>query len=357
MKRGIFVSALLALWLTAVPALAENVDTVTWLKGDYIGVGGIDMSKLAQRRIYTYLMNFFDTDKGVHQGLEEMKAVGIVLEKVLTRVVVGVPSDVERSEHIVLWETSEDLNKYKPILSNHKQAIVTRHYQDVEYFATMRENECLLILDNVLILGSELRVKEIIEAHNEKYTQGPKNQGLVAELKRVNKSRDAWFVFSLSEKEKKIIGRGDPVIDMTSSGLGVLKLGDLSKGNLSFDFSDGMNFESSIEMASPESASQTAKLMTSVLSDAVKDMDVKELGFDKLLTGMKFQSKKSDVLLNIVFNQAQFDDLISLVTQYAKSVRVQPMKIGNKAPAPVIKQEPAPAPAKPKVESKTAVQN
>ncbi|MBQ9816279.1 MAG: hypothetical protein IJM59_02260 [Proteobacteria bacterium] len=352
MKKGIFGGLVMALWLAVTPAWAEGVDSVTWLQGDYVGVGGIEVPKFVQRRIYTYLMNFFVTDKAAKQAFDEIRAAGIVLEDILTRIVVGVPVDVERAEHIILWETSEDLSKYKVLLSAHSQIIDTRSHQGVEYFATKRENECLAILGSVLVLGSELRVKEVIEAHKAGYKDGPKRAALQAELKRVNRKMDAWFVFALTDKERKTIGRADPLIDMTAGGLGTLKLADIQKGHVVFDFSKGLSVSSSVEMVSEASAAQTARLMTAVLQDAGKDQDVKDLGFDSFVSGISFESKKSDVILNVNMDQPKFDELISQVTQIAKSVSgksVQEKKQVAAEPAPAQPTQPsAPAQAAPK---------
>lgn len=320
MKNRFFAGLGLALCLAASPAWADDVDSSMWLRGDYVGVGGIDMPKLSQRRIYSYLMKFFVTDKGVKQALDEIKSSGIVLEKILTRVVVGIPSDVERSEYIVLWETTEDLSKYKKLLSSHSQAIDTRTYQEMEFFATRRTNECLAILDNVLVLGSELRVKEVMEAYKSGYKDGPKNALLKAEMKQVDKKKDAWFVFVITDKEKKALAKTDPIIDMTAGGLGSLKLSEMKKGNISFDFSKGLNASANIEVISPEVAAGSAKLLTAAFAEAANDKDVKELGFDSFVSGVAFNAKKSDVTVSVVYEQAKFDELIAIVTQFMKGI-------------------------------------
>ncbi|MBQ1926481.1 MAG: hypothetical protein II180_10240 [Proteobacteria bacterium] len=320
MRRGIGIGLLLSLWLACTPAWAEGIDSVQLMRGDYVGVGGIDMHKFVQRRIYVYLMDLFVTNAGFKQALSEMRAAGVVPEKILNRIVVGIPTDVERAEHIVLWETSEDLAQYKPIIAAHSDVIDKRSHADLEYFATKRENECLAMLDNVIVLGSELRVKEVLSAYKEGYRGGPKNEALQKELKRVNRAMDVWFVFGLSDKEKEKIGRADPVLDKSAEGLGVLKLGDMQHGNLSMDFSSGLNAQASIEMKDAVSAKQTSDVMNAFLSEMVKDRDVMELGFDQFMSGIKFDMAKSDVKLSVVYDQAKFDALVALVTQVAKSV-------------------------------------
>ena len=320
MKRNFFVGIAMALLLAAAPAMADEPDSSMWLRGDYVGVGGIDMPKLAQRRIYGYLMNFFVTDSGAKQALEEIKSAGIILEKILTRVVVGIPSDVERSEHIVLWETTEDLSKYKTLLSAHSQIIDTRTYQGIEYFATRRENECLAIFDTVLVLGSELRVREIIDARKAGYKDGPKNSALKAEMKAVDKKKDAWFVFALTDKEKKQLLKTDPIIDMSAGGLGVLKLSEMQKGRMWFDFSKGLGVQADVTVSSSEIAAQDAKILNAVLVQAGQDQDVKDLGFDSFMTGVEFKSDKSSVKISVAYDQSKFDELISIVTQFMKSI-------------------------------------
>lgn len=320
MRKRLLLGLTMALCLAAAPAWAENIDSSQWLKGDYIGVGGIDMPKFSQRRIYSYLMNFFVTDKGVKQSLEEIKSAGIILEKILTRVVIGVPSDVERSEHIILWETTEDLSKYKELLAKHSQAMDLHQYEGMEYYATKRENECVAILDNVLVLGSELRVKEILNAHKAGYKDGPKNAALRAEMKQVDKKKDVWFVFVLSDKIRKNLAKTDPIIDMSAGGLGTLNLSEIQKGNLTMDFSNGLNAQAKVEVNSADSAAKSARLLNAVIAEASNDQDVKELGFDSFMTGVAFNAKKSNVSVSVIYDQSKFDELIAIVTQFMKSI-------------------------------------
>ena len=152
MRRGILAGGFLAAFLSMSPLWAEPLDSTTWLKGDYIGVGAIDVPRLAHRRIYTYLMDFFVTDKNVRQAFGIIRDAGIRFEDVLTRIVVGIPSDIQNAEHVILWETNEELSKYRTILAAYGDRIDKRMYQGMEYYATKRENECLAILDNVLVL-------------------------------------------------------------------------------------------------------------------------------------------------------------------------------------------------------------
>ena len=325
MKKGL--SLLLMLWLSiflALPAWADNktnVDTVTWLKGNYIGIGGIDVDKFSKTPLYGYLMDFFATDQAVNHALEELRSTGLVPEKLVHRIVAGIPVDVEKSEHIVLWETSEDLSEYRTHLTTHADALETRKYLEVEYFATRRENECIAILGHVLVLGSELRVKEVIDAWKNGYKKGPKSAALQAEIKRADKSKDAWFAFALTRKEQQKIGRGDPLIDMTASGVGALNMAELQNGNLSLDFSSGLNVNGFIGMVSTESAAKTSNLLMTLIQNATTDEDVKALGFESFLSGITFSAQKKDVRMSVKYSQKKFDELIALVTQFAKSVQ------------------------------------
>ena len=323
MKKKLTCGILMALWLAAMPAYAGDMDSITWLRGDYVGVGSIDMSKLAQRRIYTYLMDFFVTNNGARQALGEIRAAGINLEEILERVVVGIPTDVERSEHVVLWETTQDLTKYSSLLSPHSQVIDKRIYQGMEYFATRRENECFAIIDNVFVLGSELRVREVLDAHRAGYKDGPKNAELKAEMKRVDKTRDVWFVFALGDKEKKKLANTDPILDMSAAGVGVLKMSDIQKGNLSIDFSEGLKADANVKMVSPDSAKLSSSVIVAALADIKNDPDVKALGFDSFMNGLSFAADSDDIHMTVTYTQAKFDELIVLFTQFAKSVSGQ----------------------------------
>ncbi|MBQ8037293.1 MAG: hypothetical protein IJ268_09885 [Proteobacteria bacterium] len=320
MKKGIGIGLLISAWLACTPAWADGIDSVGLLRTDYVGVGGIDMPKFVQRRIYVYLMDLFVTNKGFKQALSEIRAAGVSPEKILKRIVVGIPTDVERSEHIVLWETNEDLSQYKPMIAAHSDAIDTRKHNGMEYYATKRENECLAILDNLIVLGSELRVKEVLAAYKEGYREGPTNAGIRAELQRVNRQADAWFVWGLSAKESDKIGRADPILDKSSEGIGMLKLGDIKHGNLSMDFVAGLNAKACVGMKDDASAKQASDVMNAFLAEMAKDVDVVELGFDQFLSGIKFDKDKADVKLSVNYDQSKFDALVALVTQIAKSV-------------------------------------
>lgn len=333
MKKKLTCGILMALWLAAMPASAGDFDSITWLKGDYVGVGSIDMSKLAQRRIYTYLMDFFVTNNGARQALSEIRSAGVNLEEILSRVVVGIPTDVDRSEHIVLWETTQNLTQYSSLISTHTQVIDKRIYQGMEYFATRRENECLAVIDNVVVLGSELRVREVLDAHRSGYKDGPKNSDLKAEIKRVDKSRDVWFVFALGDKEKKKLAKTDPIVDMSAAGIGVLKMSEIQKGNLTIDFSEGLKADVNVKMISADSAKLSSNVITAAIADIKKDPDVKALGFDSFANGLSFAADNDNIHMTVTYTQAKFDELISQFTQFAKSVSGQEALPAKEAPA------------------------
>lgn len=344
MKRGLIFGILLSLWLAAMPAWAQEakrVDTVTWLEGDYVGVGSIDVPKFVQRRIYAYLMNFFVTDAGVKSALESIRASGIVMENILMRIVVGMPVDIEHSEHIIFWETTELLAQYKAILGAHSDKLDTRQQNGVEYFATKRENECIAILGNVLVLGSEQKVRAVIDAHLKGYQGGPSNPELHKEIKRTDKTKDAWFAFVLGDKERKLIGRSDPILDMRSGGLGVLNFGDIVRGNVSFDFKKGLNVQGSIGMVSDTSATQSSVLLTKILENAASDADVKASGFADFFNGIDIGSKNSNMKLSVVYDQPKFDKLIATVTQFVKEMSETALP-GNKNEAPAANTVPTP---------------
>ena len=317
----LMMGLLIALSVT-LPAWAEDVDTVMMLRGDYVGVGAINVPTFSKSPLFGYLMDFFRTDARVKQAFDEIQAAGLVPEKVVKRIVVGVPTDVEKSEHILLWETSEDLSKYHAIFMSHANVFDIRKHQDVEYFATKRENECLALLGNLLVLGSELRVKEIIESHKTNFHKGPKRSGLLSEMKRTDKAKDAWFVWALDSKEQQQIGRSDPLVDMTQNGLGTLKMGEIRSGTVTLDFSSGLKTYAYIGMVSEATASQTANLLMAMLQNWANDADIKELGLEAFMTGVTFSAQKSDVRMNIDYDQSKFDQLIALVTQFAKSLQV-----------------------------------
>ena len=304
----------------AIPAWAQNSDAMAWMKGDYVGVGGINVEKFSKTPLFGELMKFFTTNKEVKQAFQIIFDAGLVPEKVVNRVVVGIPNDVEKSEHIIFWETKENLDKYKELLISHTDVFDIRKHQGIEYFATKRENECLAIIDNVLVLGSELRVKEILEAVSTKYKKGIQRAALQTEIKRTNKSKDAWFAFALTAKEQERTGSMDPVVDMTASGLGMLKLGELKSGNLSFDFSKGLKVSAFLKMVSEASAAQTSNLLMTLLQNGTTDEEVKSLGIESFLNGITFSSQKQDIRMNIDYDQAKFNQLIEFVTQFAKSV-------------------------------------
>lgn len=330
MKKGLVLSSILATWLFAIPSYAEPIDSMQWFKDDYVAVGAVDVPKLAQRRIYTYLMDFFVTDQNVKQAFTIIRASGIVFEEVLQRIVVGIPADVDKSEHIILWETSEDLTKYKEIFATYEKTLDKKTHQGIEFYATKRENECMAILGNVLVLGSELKVKSILDAHKANYTAGVSNPDLQAMVKRADKKSDAWLAFALDATQRQRIGRDDPIIDMTSTNEGALKLGDIQAGLLALDFSKGLKASSLFVMPSEIEAQNTQKAVSTVLSNAQKDGDIQALGVDTFIPGIRFKAQKNEVLMTVSYDQETFDKLIALVTQVVKSIPGQPQ---NSAPS------------------------
>lgn len=319
------------------PAAAAQVDVQTidasaWLRGNYIGVGSIDMQRLAQRRIYTYLMNFFVTDKSVRQAFDVIRSSGIVFEDVLKRIVVGIPEDVDKAEHIILWETTEDLTKYKAIIHTFGDVIDARSHQGITYYATKRENECIALLGHVLVLGSELKVKAVLDAYKSGYKGGVDNQALRNEVARTEKTHDAWVAFVVDESQRAMLARTDPVVDMTAEGRGALRLSDIHSGHLALDFAKGLHVDSAFLMSSQKAAEQTSSVVNALIANAKTDPDVKALGFDIFFPNIHFSSKERDVLMSISLDQSAFDQLIALVTQVVKSV---PGQHGAAAPAPL----------------------
>ena len=310
---------LITFWIAA-PAWADNGDSIMWLKGDYVGVGGINIDKFSKTPLYNELMNFFKTSQEVEIAFQVMSDSGLVPEKILNRIVVGIPSDVEKSEHLVFWETTENLDKYKELLQSRPEFDI-RKYEGIEYFATKRTNECLFITGKVLVLGSELKIKEIIESVKSNYNKGPKRQSLQKELKRTDKSHDAWFAYALTTSEQERLGRGDPIVDMSASDLGKLNLGQIKSGNLSLDFSSGLRANAMIQMNSVETAAQTANLLMALLQEGTTDEYVRSIGMESFLTGISFSAQKSDIRMNVNYDQEKFVKLITLVTQFAKSIQ------------------------------------
>ena len=324
MKKAlyIFLGLFMAVWIES-PAWAQTNDTMLWLKGDYVGVGVINVEKFSKTPLFKDLMNFFTTNKDAKQAFQIILDAGLIPEKVVNRIIVGIPTDIGKSEHVILWETSEKLENYKKLLTARTDALEIRKHQNFEYFATKRENECLAIIDDILVLGSELQVKEIIDAVTTKYKKGPKRAALQTEIKRTDKTKDAWFAFALTQKEQERIGRSDPIVDMTAAGVGTLRFGEIKSGNLTLDFGAGLKAGAFIGMASEASAAQTANLLMTLLQNGVVDEDVKALGLESFLNGITFSSQKSDIRMSVNYDQEKFNRLIEVVTQFAKSISAQ----------------------------------
>lgn len=309
---------------TPVQAFAQTnatTDTLTWISSDYAGVGAIDMQKFPKRKLFSDLMSFFVTDVRAKEALGMLKAEGVDFDKALRRIVVGVPTDVEKGEHILFWESLVDLSKYKKVLELNALHLDVRSHQGATYYATKRENECLAIIDDVLVLGSEKAVKAVLQKKFSKTVSAQKFwPGLADELKKVDKSKDAWFAYSLGDAERKRIGRGDPIIDMTSTGKGAVNLGDMRSGNFSIDFSKGLDVSYHVTVVDEARAKVTLELIKSLLADSAKSEDVKALGLEGFISGLSLSAKKSVLTIKIAYSQAQFDALIGLVTDLAKSL-------------------------------------
>ncbi|MGN1073282.1 MAG: hypothetical protein ACI4VB_11360 [Bradymonadia bacterium] len=350
MRRGILAGGFLAAFLSMSPLWAEPLDSTTWLKGDYIGVGAIDVPRLAHRRIYTYLMDFFVTDKNVRQAFGIIRDAGIRFEDVLTRIVVGIPSDIQNAEHVILWETNEELSKYRTILAAYGDRIDKRMYQGMEYYATKRENECLAILDNVLVLGSELKVLSVIDSYRTQYRGGVSSAVLRQEILRVDKSRDAWFAFAVDEATRERIKGKGLVFDWTSTKEGILRLWEVPSGNMTLDFSTGLRAHLTFVMDPATSVPEATTFGNAALTSFGKN--IPEL--QAVAKGFRFVAAEREVLGEIDYSQETFDQLIDfttlLVKEVGKTPATKPSDTQKSSPGTQGTQPPAsPKPAAPSI--------
>jgi len=318
MRKGFFFGVWLTLFLAAGSVRAADVDVVQWLGEGYVGIGVIDMQKLPQRKIFTDLMHFFVTDDNAKQALSHLNDAGLNYG-MLTRVVVGIPNDVEKSEHIIFWESKESLQRFVPVVDKYRDELNVRTYRGVTYYCTKRQNECFTFFDTLLILGSERQVRAMLDVRQSNL-RVRKNGPLAHQAELADKTKDVWFAFALTDSERTRIGRADPIVDMSSEGLGKLNFSDLRAGHFSLDFSTGLAMAGALSMAGEASASALSGIVSKLMADALNSLGVKELGVDVFIRPIKIGAKKATVNIAFSYSQAVFDQLIALVTDLAKSV-------------------------------------
>lgn len=319
MKRVSFLGLLVLFLFLGAQAQAKNVDTLEWLSGDYVGVGSVNMERFGQRKLFDELISFFLTDSDTKKAFSDLEAAGFNLKKDVARIVVGVPADVERGAHLVIFESKKDLEPYRALLAS--DHIDKRLHSEVEYYCTKRNNECMVVNGQNLVVGSEARVKavvDVIKAGGKGDLK--KNSALNAQIKDVSKSKDSWFAYALTSKMREKIGKGDPIADLSEQGKGKVNLGDLKAGNLTLDFESGLVVNSKSALASEASASALQAFISKNLDDAAKSDDVKSLGIEFLVKAVSVSSKGSNLLLGVKLSADEFDQVIALTTSLAQSV-------------------------------------
>ncbi|MGI5830476.1 MAG: hypothetical protein ACOX8U_09960 [Bradymonadia bacterium] len=330
MKRT-WILGLLLIFVFVSQAQAKDVDTVEWLSSDYVGVGAVDMERFSKRKLYDDLMAFFLTDADTKQALTGLEAAGFDSKTDVKRIVVGVPADVERGAHIVFFEAKKHLEAYRPLLAHDK--IDVRTHSEVEYFCTKRANECMTVFGNVLAVGSEGRLKSVIDVVKAGGKGDlKKNTALAAQIKSASKNKDSWFAYALNTKIRERLGKNDPIADLTEDGLGKVNAGDLKAGNLSIDFQKGLDVSAKSNLVSKQAAASVATYLTKLLTDAGNSEDVKSLGIDFLIKAVSASAKDSNVLVTIKLSAAEFDQVIDLTTGLVQSVpAVAPKKSAKPA--------------------------
>ncbi len=321
MRKGILASWLMA---TCVSLMSfqniyaeEKVDAVSWLQDSYVGVGAIDMQKMPERKIYRELMAFFLTDQSARQAFDVLEKAGLS-EKMLRRIVVGIPSDVEKGEFMVLWDASTPLDQYKPILDKFASDLTSHQYANRNYYCTKNKNVCLTVFSEVVALGSENKLKGIIDVHDAK-TAIVKNAPLVDMEKKADQSHDSWLAFWLGPDQRSRLGQGDPLIDLTKDGKGKLMLGAIQAGTLLTDFSAGMRVVIQLQMDTNAAASSFSDIINEVRRRGLQDEDVKTMDLQGLIEGISISSDKNSVSFAINYDEKTFEKLIALVTDLAKS--------------------------------------
>ena len=152
-KRGSFLIFLVLFLFVSLSAYAKE-DPMSLLSGDFVGVGSVNMERFTKRALYDDVMKLVLTDARAADTLKRIESQGFDIKKDISRIVVGVPADVERREHIIIWESKKELSKLESVFEG--DGIEKREHNGMSYFAYTRDNICVAILGKMMVQGSAL---------------------------------------------------------------------------------------------------------------------------------------------------------------------------------------------------------
>lgn len=317
MKKGFLFGIIFALFLFVGSAYADSCDMLDMFDDTYVGVGAIDMQKMPDREIYGTLMSFFMTDPEAHKVLVDLEKSGLT-SKSVRRIVVGIPADVERAEFLMIWETMSSIKPYVPVLEKYAASFEKKKLGNHDYYCKKDGNQCLLMLDESLVLASQAKMNSFILMLDNSGRTNKKNVKLKEIAQTTDQKKDAWLVFWLDEVQRGRIGQGDPLVDMSAEGKGTLRLGSIQSGNVSLDFSKGMHADIAIQMLEPAHAKYFSDILTTLLERARNDEDVKTLGLVDVMNGIQVGARKNEFVVTVAYSQKTFSQLISVVSDLVK---------------------------------------
>ncbi len=316
MKKGFLFGIIFALFIFIESAYADSCDVLDMFDGTYVGVGAIDMQKMPDREIYGTLMSFFMTDPEAHKVLVDLEKSGLS-SKSVRRIVVGIPADVERAEFLMIWETMSSIKPYVPVLEKYAEAFEKKKLGNHDYYCKKNGNQCLLMLDESLVLASQAKMNNFI-LMLDKTSKNNKNVKLKEIAHETDQKKDAWLVFWLDDVQRGRIGQGDPLVDMSAEGKGTLRLGSIRSGSVTLDFSKGMHANITIQMLEPAHAQYFSDILTTLLERARNDEDVITLGLVDVMNGIKLGARKNEFVVTVAYSQKTFSQLISVVSDLVK---------------------------------------
>ena len=316
MKKGVLFGILIAFFLCLESAYADSCDVLDFFDDTYVGVGAIDMQKMPERAIYGKLMSFFMTDQDARRVLVDLEASGLT-SKSVRRIVVGIPSDVEQAEFLMVWETVSPLAPYMPVLEKYVDSLDRKQSAGQTYYCKKQGGQCLLLLNDALVLASPSKMENFIRQLGS--DARPKTATRLKKLTAsVNQDRDAWLVFWLDDAQRARIGQGDPLVDMRAQGKGELRLGSVQSGDVAIDFSEGLNAEVVVRMTGPEQARAFSEILASLLETARHDEDIMALGLVDVISGIHVKAAQKNLHVSIRFSHDTFSRLIDVISDLVR---------------------------------------
>lgn len=320
MKHSI-VAGILALSLAfSTAAFAKDIDSIDLFSGDYIGIVGADFDNLTSRPLYKKVMGDASVNKEADGLKSKLSALDASLdaEKDIDTMLVAIPKDVDKSEHVIIFEFKKSLANAVAAIeadSVKPDSAYSRMEADgIVYYVHKRENEWITVLgDKRIAVGSEREVKAVAASNKAGKAAKPikNNAALYKQYQAADKKSDIWGAYILTSRELKELK--DVVLDGENGKS--FHADQIEGGTASIHLANGLALGIVAKMKSESAAADGSAVLGSTLGAFLSDPSLNDMGLGFLASAIKISSSKSDLKANINFTNAQVDVLIGLAAE------------------------------------------